>query len=166
MKRFEPSLAPNVAVPVLLLASGSAVRSVQLALGTKVALTVTDEVGRARALAATGGFVAIVAFSPFAASMREAVAIDPGLDAKAIEAVVTSAIERTRKAKDDPIAALAYNEYIELARYGITRRYLIALLERYGGSVTDAARGANMKRESLHRLMRRHHLIADNFRDS
>ena len=46
-----------------------------------------------------------------------------------------------------------------------TRRYLLAVLSRHGGRVTDAARGAHMKRESLHRLLRRHHVIADDFRE-
>jgi hypothetical protein len=31
--------------------------------------------------------------------------------------------------------------------------------------VTDAAKAAGMVRESLHRLIRRHHLDADTFRD-
>lgn len=79
---------------------------------------------------------------------------------------VTHAIEQGQELDDpDPIGALAYEEYIELARYASTRRYLIAVLHRHGGSVTEAARSAKMKRESLHRLMRRHHLAADQFRD-
>ncbi len=166
MKRSEPARGATVAAPVLLIASGPAVRAIQTALGTKVALTVTDDVVRARALAATGGFLASRGVQPLAGGMREAVAIDPGSDAKLIADAVSSAIERSQDTnREDPIAALPYEEYIELVRYATTRRYLIALLERHGGSVTDAARGASMKRESLHRLMRRHHLIADDFRD-
>lgn len=45
------------------------------------------------------------------------------------------------------------------------RRYLLALLGRHSGSVTDAARGAKLKRESLHRLMRRYQVHADELRD-
>lgn len=151
---------------MLLLASGPAVRTIQVALGPKVALVVTDDVERARALAATGGFIAILAVPPAAAPLRGAVIIDPDNGPEAIVAAVASAIARTHRIDHaDPIAALPYEEYIELARYAMTRRYLIALLHRHGGSVTDAARGANMKRESFHRLMRRHHLIADDFRE-
>ena len=152
-------------MPVLLLASASAGRAIHAALGSKIALTVTDEVARARALAATGGFVVVCATPPLDTTMREVLAIDPTSDPKRIVEGVAGAIECSRSEREDPIAALTYDEYIELARYGSTRRYLIALLGRYGGSVTDAARGASMKRESLHRLMRRHHLIADDFRD-
>ncbi len=163
MKPSEPQ-APT-AVPVLLLASVPAGRAVQTALGTKIALTVTDDLVRARALAGTGGFVAILAVPQLAAGLRESVAIDPSSEPKEIEASVTAAIERSVSADGDPIAALTYDEYVELARYATTRRYLSALLQHHGGSVTDAARGASLKRESLHRLMRRHHLIADDFRN-
>lgn len=162
----EPGTAPRGAAPVLLLAGGHAARAIQAALGPTAALTITDDVARARALAATGGFVAILAVEPLAASLREAVVIDPGTGAGPIAEAVAAAIARShRLEREDQVAALSYDEYSELARYAATRRYLIALLHRHGGSVTDAARGAKLKRESLHRLMRRHHVIADAFRE-
>lgn len=151
---------------MLLLASGHGMRAIQVALGHELALTVTDDLARARALAATRGFVAILAAVPLAAALDEAVAIDPEWDADSISKVVAAAVVRGRGSeRDDGIAALSYEEYSELARYGATRRYLIALLDRHGGRVTEAARGARMKRESLHRLMRRHHVSADAFRE-
>ncbi len=126
----------------------------------------TDDLERARGLAAAGGFVAVVALPSLAAAIPGAVGVDPERGAEAIVDTVTNAIEQSHRIDHpDPIGALTYEEYIELARYATTRRYLIALLHRHGGSVTDAARGAKMKRESLHRLMRRHHLVADHFRD-
>lgn len=129
-------------------------------------MSVTEDVERARALAAVGGYVAIVALPRLAAGIDGSVAVDPETGAEAITITVERAIERSRRIEHpDPIGALTYEEYIELARYASTRRYLIALLHRHGGSVTDAARGAKMKRESFHRLMRRHHLVADHFRD-
>ncbi len=151
---------------MLLLASASAARSIHAALAPKIALTVTDDLLRARALAATGGFIAVLAAKPLDATMREAIAVNPTADPKAIADTVAAAIAGSQQTeREDAIAALPYEEYIELARYASTRRYLIALLARHGGSVTEAARGASMKRESLHRLMRRHFLIADDFRE-
>lgn len=157
---------PSAAAPVLLLADGPAARVIEAALGATIALTVTDDVDRARALAATGGFVAILVAQPLAASLAEAVMIDPTRDGQALAATLAAAIEHSHRIEHgDRVAALAYDEYIELARYAMTRRYLVALLQRHHGSVTDAARSAGMVRESLHRLMRRHHLIAEDFRE-
>lgn len=91
--------------------------------------------------------------------------VAPG-DPETITKAIETAVRRSHDARrDDPVTALLYEDYSELARYGVTRRYLIALLLRHNGSVTDAARGADMKRESLHRLLRRHHLNADDFRE-
>lgn len=152
--------------PVLLIASGPAVRTIQAALGPKIGVTATDDLERARGLAVAGGFVAVIALPSLAAAVRGAIVVDPDKGEEAIVDTVTNAIERSHRIDHaDPIAALAYEEYIEHARYATTRRYLIALLHQHGGSVTDAARGAKMKRESFHRLMRRHHLVADHFRE-
>jgi len=157
--------ARSAALPVLLLASAPNARTIRAALGDELALTITDDVARGRALAATGGFVAILAVGPLAGAVPDAVSIDPSGEPGLIFGIVAASIARTSTSRpDDDVASLAYDEYIELARYAITRRYLIALLNRHGGSVTDAAREASMKRESLHRLLRRHHLIADDFR--
>lgn len=163
--RAESRSAPSAAAPVLLLADALAAGAIEAVLGAEFALTVTDDVERARALAATGGFVAILAAAPLAASFAEAVAIDPTRDASAIAAAVAAEIRDRRVDHDERVAALAYDEYIEHARYAMTRRYLMALLHRHRGSVTDAARSAGMVRESLHRLMRRHHVVAEDFRD-
>ncbi len=110
--------------------------------------------------------MAILAVEPLARVLRDAVVIDPSSEAEVISQTVAAAIGRSIQiTHNHQIATLGYDEYIELARYATTRRYLIALLHRHHGSVTEAARGADMKRESLHRLMRRHHLIADDFRE-
>lgn len=153
--------------PVLVVAAASGARAVRAVLANEYALTITDDVERARSLAATGAFLAILAVEPL--HIAHAITIDPG-DPAATVAAVTAAIDRTaathrEQARRDEVGAVSYEDYIELARYALTRRYLLALLSRYGGSVTDAARGANMKRESLHRLMRRHHVTAEDFRE-
>jgi len=131
-------------------------------------VTVTESVTRARALASTGAFVCVFT-ARGGAPVQGALELDPGGAVAAIatsarEAVASAAKQQETQARTDDAGALTYDEYIELARYAITRRYLLALLGRHNGSVTDAAKGANMKRESLHRLMRRYHVTADDFR--
>jgi DNA-binding NtrC family response regulator len=161
----QPATGSISAVPILVLAPAASSKTIQAALGATAAITATEDIQRARALAATGGFVVILAVEPLAASLRGVIVVDIG-DAAAIAKVVNAAIRQSHDSRSaDPVSWLVYEEYSELARYGVTRRYLIALLQRHNGSVTDAARGADMKRESLHRLLRRHHLNADDFRE-
>jgi len=63
------------------------------------------------------------------------------------------------------LVELTYREVIDLARDRATRDYLIELLRAARGNVTRAAQRAAVERESFHRLMRRFHLRADDFRD-
>jgi transcriptional regulator of acetoin/glycerol metabolism len=44
------------------------------------------------------------------------------------------------------------------------RAYLVELLRRTGGNVTQAATEADVERETLHRLLRRHGVDAGRFR--
>jgi DNA-binding NtrC family response regulator len=61
-------------------------------------------------------------------------------------------------------ARLPYRDAIELARERASRDYLAALLREHEGNVTRAAQAAGMERESLHRLMKRYALRAEDFR--
>lgn len=156
--------------PILVAADVADANEIRAALENELAVTVTDDIARARALFSTGAFLLALATRAFEAAIEEAILIEPSTDAKQIAAVVRSAISKASAAqlsaaRTDEVAAIPYDEYVELARYAITRRYLIALLGRHSGSVTDAAKGANLKRESLHRLMRRYHVDASDFRD-
>jgi len=153
--------------PVLVIIAGADASAIRAALERDFSATITDDPARGRALASTGGFLAILDAARL--ELDGAVAIDPAADPAAIAAVAQVAIAtiteaQLDRARADDVGAVPYDEYVELARYALTRRYLLAVLSRHGGSVTDAARGANMKRESLHRLLRRHHVIADDFR--
>lgn len=159
MTRFDAGM---MAAPVLLLTAAQETDDLQRVLQSRLTLTVVDDAERARALAATGGFVVVL--SAESGQLPTALVVDPSKPDMIAE-IVAKEVERNHAlGQDDPIAALPYNEYLELARYAATRRYLIALLHRHRGIVTDAARGADLKRESLHRLLRRHHLLADWFR--
>jgi two-component system response regulator HydG len=57
-----------------------------------------------------------------------------------------------------------FREAIDAARDQATRQYLHALLVRTEGNVTRAAEQAGIERESLHRLLRRVELDADDYR--
>ena len=156
--------------PVLVVADVAYARAIRAALAEDHSLTVTDDVEHGRALASTGAFLAVIAVAVAKGSIEGACDLVPGLDANQIRAAVVVARsgladQQRMVSRRDDVGAVPYDDYIELARYAATRRYLMALLSRHGGSVTDAARSAQMKRESLHRLLRRHHLFADDYRD-
>ncbi|MFO0547669.1 MAG: response regulator [Polyangiaceae bacterium] len=63
------------------------------------------------------------------------------------------------------LAELSYRQAVEVARERFTRDYLVEVLRMFHGNVTKAAQRAGIERESLHRLMRRYHLDAEDFRD-
>jgi DNA-binding NtrC family response regulator len=62
------------------------------------------------------------------------------------------------------LAKMPYREAIELARGRVSRDYLVALLREFQGHVTHAASRAGMERESLHRLLKRYGVRADDFK--
>ena len=75
--------------------------------------------------------------------------------------------ERRLAAPDDQsLAALSYREALASARDRGSREYLNALLRMFEGNVSHAAERAGLERESLHRLLRRHGIHADAFRDT
>ncbi|MEJ7598387.1 MAG: hypothetical protein WKG01_10790 [Kofleriaceae bacterium] len=157
-------------LPVLVVAAATHARAVRTAIGDDYSLTVTDDPDQGRALAATGGYLAVLTVGAVDETFRGAMELEADAGAASIQAAVHQAVRRLEEAhraqaRTDVVGTVPYDDYIELARYAATRRYLMALLSHHGGSVTDAARGAKMKRESLHRLLRRHHLIAEDFRE-
>jgi DNA-binding NtrC family response regulator len=66
---------------------------------------------------------------------------------------------------NEGLAALSYREALASARDRGSREYLNALLRMFEGNVSHAAERAGLERESLHRLLRRHGIHADAFRD-
>jgi DNA-binding NtrC family response regulator len=62
------------------------------------------------------------------------------------------------------LAELSYREALVVARDRGSREYLSALLKAFGGNVSRAAAKAGVERESLHRLLRRHGIRAEDFR--
>jgi DNA-binding NtrC family response regulator len=62
------------------------------------------------------------------------------------------------------LTRLSYQEACDLGRDRMARRYLTALMKTSGGNVTVAAERAGVKRETLHRLLRRHDIDPSAFR--
>jgi hypothetical protein len=156
--------------PVLVVADAGGARAIRSALAGELDVSVTDQVTRARALASTGAFLCVFATRDLVGAVPGAVELDPIASQSAIAgaaqtALANAAAARFAEARHDEVGAVPYDDYVELARYAMNRRYLLALLARHNGSVTDAAKDANIKRESLHRLMRRYHVAAEEFRE-
>ena len=65
----------------------------------------------------------------------------------------------------DVLPTQPLREVVEQARDKVTHDYLSALMREFKGNVTQAAHRAGMERESLHRLLKKHGLRSDDFRD-
>jgi two-component system response regulator AtoC len=62
------------------------------------------------------------------------------------------------------VVRMPYREVVDQARDRASRGYLVALLREFNGHVTHAAERAGMERESLHRLLKRYGVRADDFK--
>ena len=155
-------------VPVLLVAPTATADALSKQLSRDFMVTAVDDLERARALVQLGAFSLVVATDPFRGKLSGTVEVTAGDDAIA-GAVRTAAARASDADRNDVaasvLAAIPYAEYLELSRYASTRRYLVGLMRLHRGSVTDAARATGLVRESLHRLLRRHHVEAETFRD-
>ncbi len=67
-------------------------------------------------------------------------------------------------ASPQELAALPYRDAMDVVRDRGTREYLVALMSACGGNVSRAAEHAQVARESLHRLLKRHDVDPDAFR--
>ena len=155
-------------VPVLLVAPAAAADALSKQLAKDFTVTTVEDLDRARALVQVGAFPLVVASDPFRGKLSGAVEVNAG-DEASVASIRTAAARAIEADRDDAgasdLAAIPYAEYLELARYASTRRYLVGLMRLHRGSVTDAARATGLVRESLHRLLRRHHVEAETFRE-
>ena len=157
---------------VLIAAPARIARKLSEAIGDGFEVVTCTDPERAVALAATGTYLAIVKTAGFAELATDTPIVRVGemagpqlLDELAAIRDRAPLDERTRAADHAYLATLPYDEYISLARARATRDYLLALLRRYGGTVAEAARAAGVLRETLHRLIRRHDIDPNWFRD-
>lgn len=69
--------------------------------------------------------------------------------------------------QDEPVdlTHLDWSHAMEVAKNRVGRQYLRSLLRKYGGHVAEAAEAAGIERESFYRLMRRHDVTPDDFRE-
>ncbi len=66
----------------------------------------------------------------------------------------------------ESLAKQPYREAVDSARDAVSRDYLTALMQEFGGNVTHAAERAGMERESLHRLLKRYGVRSEDFKRS
>ncbi|MBX3270581.1 MAG: sigma-54-dependent Fis family transcriptional regulator [Sandaracinaceae bacterium] len=66
---------------------------------------------------------------------------------------------------DEDLAHLDWASAQEAAKQRFARRYLRALLRAHDGRVADAASAAGVERESFYRLLRKHGVSADDYRE-
>jgi DNA-binding NtrC family response regulator len=100
--------------------------------------------------------------------------IQKPFDPDEISLVLARALEgkRSRQSRQPPdpsdtsLSQMSYREAVNLARERMSRDYLSALLRHFAGNVSQAADRAGMERESLHRLIKRYGVRADEFRES
>jgi len=69
--------------------------------------------------------------------------------------------ERAGAPRGEELASLSWQEAVAHGRREVARRYLTAVLRRYGGRVSEAAAHAGIERESFYRLMRRYGVSSD-----
>lgn len=161
-----------MARPILIVAPPTVARKLSEAIGDRHRVITCPDPERATALASTGTYLAIVMVTGYARLATDAPIIQvagapaPRMVDELAEIGGRARVEqRARAAELSHLAALPYDEYIALARSGATRDYLLALLRRHGGVVSEAARAAGILRETLHRLLRRHDVEPGWFRD-
>jgi len=63
------------------------------------------------------------------------------------------------------LTTLPYRDALDQARERVSREYLLALMRELKGNVTKAAERAGMERESMHRLLKKHGIRSDDFRE-
>lgn len=157
---------------VLVAAPAVVARRFGEALGERFTVMTSIDRARAAVLVEVGFFQAIATVPGFLPDeVEDAVRVDPSIDAGRLLDEITLAVERRRRMDRRGAAGLVtagtlkYDEYIELVRFRATRRYLLGLMHQHRGSVTEASRSAGIVRESLHRLLRRHDIDAEAFRE-
>jgi transcriptional regulator with GAF, ATPase, and Fis domain len=169
---YELHHAVVMARQVLIAAPARTARKLSDVVGDQFEVVTCSEPEQAMALAATGTFLAIVKTVGFANLTTDTpiIHIDDATGSQFIAELTAIRVrarldQRARASELAYLAALPYDEYVAAARARTTRDYLLALLRRHDGVVAEAARAAGLLRETLHRLIRRHDIDPDWFRD-
>ncbi|MFQ5873606.1 MAG: sigma-54 interaction domain-containing protein [Dehalococcoidia bacterium] len=83
-----------------------------------------------------------------------------------LEHLPPSIWEKSHKPAGEALVNLPYHEAAQAAAHDFSKTYLVAVLKRHQGNVTQAAKDAGIERESFHRLLKKHGLKAEEFRSS
>ena len=138
-----------------------------------------DVLRRVREISAEIPFILVSAYATIPTAVEEMRGgefdcLEKPSDPDQLRAVVLRALDTVRAARSAMASApdaskslgeLSYREFLATAREGATRAYLEAVLAKHHGNVTAAAAHAGVERDSFHRLLRRHAIRADLFRD-
>jgi DNA-binding NtrC family response regulator len=162
---------------VLVAAPADRLSAVADAVGAFATRRVSDD-ARAELLATLGHFQAIVVADGFLVETTQEqlgtcplIRLGPTPDLPGLAATVEAAVRNAHEAdlghaeELERLSRLPYEDYIDLVRFSATRRYLLGLMRRHRGSVTEASLAAGIARESLHRQLRRHDVDAHLFRE-
>lgn len=158
--------------PVLIAAPPRLARQLADRIGDRFELVICSDRDKVAALARIGRYLAIVQTLGFGQLLTGTPVLpvsDPS-DPRLVEQLDafrarTRGDQRDRAESLAPLATLSYEEYMAVARASVVRDYLLALLHAHRGVVSEAARAAGILRETLHRLIRRHHIDTGWFRD-
>lgn len=163
---------------ILIAAAADRAAELAAALGDLQTMRTSDPL-RAELLATVGCFQAVIVADGFLPHLDEAalgesplIRVEATTRPSEIAAMASAVIRRARNADRgrastlEHLTALPYSAYLDLVRFRATRRYLLGLMERHRGSVTEASLTAGLARESLHRQLRRHDVDPDAFREA
>lgn len=138
----------------------------------------TSDEARAALLANIGCFQAIILDEGFLSALNAdalespVIRLGPAIPLADLPERVATALQVARESDQrraeelTSLCSLPYATYLELVRFRATRGYLLGLMRRHRGSVTEASLAAGIARESLHRQLRRHDVDADAFREA
>lgn len=160
---------------ILVAAPSSWSRPLAVALPEGFAVRLCVDRDLARALMRVADFHALLTVEGFLDDLAhptkivvpEDALLNPAAVARWAETAIALGHQHDRRRAQElvSISSVPYGEYTDLVRYRSSREYLLGLVERFRGNVSDASRAAGMARESLHRLLRRYDIEPERFRE-
>ena len=157
---------------VLIVAERETAKAFRDVLGVRCHVTSCTDARRGLSLAAAGAFDVVVVDDDIPGVDRldvQVVHARAGDREGLLQSIEEAVVRGRRRLQEgdgsrDDLALLSYREFAALARRRVHREYLVALMRVCGGSVTSAAEHAEIKRESMHRLLKRYGVHAEDFR--
>jgi len=98
-------------------------------------------------------------------AIERAVAVAKGQRLAASDLALEVTAGAVGPAAPSALASLPYRDAVDQARERVSHEYLVALMREFKGNVTKAAERARVERESLHRLLKKHGIRTDDYRE-